>query len=70
MRYRQLSKRLRRLGCRQLRAAKGSHTMWHNPRTDKHTVIPNWGSKDLKPGTVRGILNDLGISRKEFGSIK
>jgi predicted RNA binding protein YcfA (HicA-like mRNA interferase family) len=44
--------------------------MWYNPDTDKYTVIPKWGSKDLKPGTVRGILKELGISRKDFGPIK
>jgi predicted RNA binding protein YcfA (HicA-like mRNA interferase family) len=70
MRYRELVKRLQQLGCQQQRAAKGSHTMWYNPNTDKYAVIPNWGGKDLKPGTVRGILKDLGISRKDFGPIK
>ncbi|MEW5717360.1 MAG: type II toxin-antitoxin system HicB family antitoxin [Chloroflexota bacterium] len=31
---------------------------------------PDWGSKDLAPGTVRAIIRQLGISREEFGPIK
>ena len=34
--------------------------------THGRTTIPNWGSRDLKPGTVHTILRDLGISRDEF----
>lgn len=44
--------------------------MWYNPATGSYTVIPDWGNKDLKTGTVRGIIRDLGISRKQFGPIK
>jgi predicted RNA binding protein YcfA (HicA-like mRNA interferase family) len=70
MRYRVLAKRLRKLGCQELRSAKGSHRIWYNATTDMETVVPDWGTKDLKPGTVRGIIRQLGISRQEFGSIK
>lgn len=69
MRYRELTKRLKTMGCTQLRAAKGSHRYWYNPHTDQVTTIPDWGSKDLKAGTVRGILKQLGINRKDFGPI-
>lgn len=70
MRYRELADRLSDLGCHELRAAKGSHQVWHNPKTDKTATVPNWGNKDLRPGTVRSIIRDLGISRKDFGPIK
>ena len=30
------------------------------------TTIPNWGSKDLRAGTVRPILRDLGIDKSAF----
>ena len=70
MRYREFTKRLKDRGCYQLRTAKGDHRYWYNPVTNKVTSIPDWGHKDLKPGTVRGILRDLGISREEFGPIK
>ena len=70
MKYRNLAKRLKNLGCQELRQAKGSHRYWRNPKTGQVTGVPDWGGKDLKPGTVRGIIRNLGISRKEFGSIK
>ena len=70
MRYRELAKRLRKLGCREIRAGKGSHRIWQNPSTEQVSTIPDWGSKDLAPGTVRAVLRELGISRREFGSIQ
>ncbi len=70
MRYRDISKRLRRLGCRKLRFGKGSHRIWINPETGQTASVPDWGSKDLAPGTVRAIIRELGISRKEFGPLK
>ena len=70
MRYRQIAKRLRQLGCRETRGGKGSHRIWHNPTTGKVASVPDWGSKDLAPGTVRAVIRELGISRREFGPIK
>ena len=70
MRYRELAKRLRRLGCQELRTAKGSHRIWHNPASGKVASVPNWGSRDLAPGTVRAILRELDISRRDFGPIR
>lgn len=66
MNYRELTRRLRGLGCELDRKAKGDHEIWINPSTHARTTIPNWGNKDLKPGTLHGILRDLGISKEEF----
>lgn len=70
MRYRELAKRLKKLGCEEYRQAGGSHTVWRNPANEQRAIVPNWGRKDLKPGTVRGILRQLEINRKDFGPIK
>lgn len=70
MRYRELAKRLKKMGCHQLRTAKGSHKYWQNPATNQVVSVPDWGGKDLRAGTVRSILKDLGISREDFGPIK
>jgi predicted RNA binding protein YcfA (HicA-like mRNA interferase family) len=70
MRYRDLARRLRKLGCAELRAGKGSHRMWHNPATGLVASIPDWGRKDLAPGTVRAVIRELGISRSDFGPVK
>lgn len=66
MNYRDLSRRLKALGCLPDRCAKGSHEIWLNTKTGQRTTIPNWGSRDLKPGTISGILRDLGIRKEDF----
>lgn len=70
MKYRDIAKRLRELGCQELARGKGSHRKWYNPLNGQVTVVPDWGSKDLAPGTVRAIIRELGLSREEFGPIK
>lgn len=70
MRYRDIAKRLKELGCEELRLGKGSHRIWLNPENQKIATIPDWQRKDLAPGTVRAIIRELGISREEFGPIK
>ena len=69
MRYRDIAKRLKKLGCRELRQGKGSHRIWINPETGQVTTVPDWGSKDLAPGTVRAIIRELGIDREDFGKL-
>ena len=66
MNYLKLTRKLRRLDCEFDRQAKGSHEIWICLRTGALTTIPNWGSKDLKPGTVARILKDIGISKEDF----
>ncbi|MDE3074887.1 MAG: type II toxin-antitoxin system HicA family toxin [Chloroflexota bacterium] len=67
MTYREAAGRLRRLGCRELeRRAGGSHRKWINPTANRAAVLPDWGSKDLKPGTLRAVVNQLEIDWSEF----
>ncbi len=66
MNHRELSSRLRRLGCEFDRRAKGDHEIWIRVTTHARTTIPNWGSRDLKPGTVSAILRDRGISSNQL----
>ena len=70
MKYADLARRLRELGCEEVRRSKGSHRIWRNTATGLVAVAPDWGSKDLAPGTIRGMLRELGISREQFGPIK
>jgi predicted RNA binding protein YcfA (HicA-like mRNA interferase family) len=70
MRYRDLARRLRKLGCECVRDGSGSHRIWWNPANARYITIPDWGPKDIKPGTLRRILNDLDVERSQFGPIK
>jgi hypothetical protein len=39
---------------------------WHNPATNRTTVLPDWGSRDLKTGTLHGAVKQLGIEWEDF----
>lgn len=72
MKYREVAKKLARLGCLEKpRKGGGSHRKWFNPASSPIIIvsIPDWGSKDLKTGTLRSIVNDLGLEWGEFTSV-
>ncbi len=67
MRYREAARKLEQLGCEE-KASRGggSHRKWTNPLTGGLAVLPDHGSKDLRQGTLRAALRDLGIEWKTF----
>ena len=67
MNYREAARKLQRLNCRELPRRKGgSHRTWFNPATGRVSVLPDWGAKDLKLGTLRAALHQLGIEWEVF----
>ena len=67
MTYREVARKLTTLGCRELeRRGGGSHRNWFNPDSQRATVVPDWGGKDLKLGTVRSVVRQLGIDWPDF----
>lgn len=66
MNYRQVTRKLRALGCEFDRQGKGSHEIWVNLETGEESTVPFWGSKDLKPGTLARILRELDIDKRDF----
>lgn len=67
MKYRDVAGKLTTLGCQELpRKGGGSHRKWLNPATQNVTVVPDWGSRDLKLGTVRAVVRQLGLDWAEF----
>jgi len=63
--YRQIIKKLKKLGFVFDRQAAGSHEIWFNPAADKYTTIPNHPG-DMPEGTLRAILRQAGITVEEF----
>jgi predicted RNA binding protein YcfA (HicA-like mRNA interferase family) len=63
--YRQIIKKLKRLGFEFDRQAAGSHEIWHNPETHRYTTIPNHPG-DMPEGTLRAILKQSCIEPDEF----
>ena len=67
MKYREIAKKLKKLGCEEIpRRGGGSHRKWYNPKTNRIVPIPDWGSKDLKIGTLRQIIKQLGLNWEDF----
>jgi predicted RNA binding protein YcfA (HicA-like mRNA interferase family) len=55
------------MGCQELpRKGGGSHRKWFNPATQQATVVPDWGGQDLKLGTARGVVRQLGLDWQQF----
>jgi predicted RNA binding protein YcfA (HicA-like mRNA interferase family) len=67
MTYKDLTRKLKILGCHEIpRRGGGSHRKWMNPSCGRATTVPEWGSRDLKEGTIKAILRQLGIDRDAF----
>lgn len=67
MKYREVSRKLKSLGCDELnRRGAGSHRVWRNPNNGKIAPLPDWGPKDLKLGTLRAVIRQLGLDWQEF----
>ena len=63
--YRQIIKKLNKLGFEFHRQAAGSHEIWFSPATDNYTTIPNHPG-DLPEGTLRAILRQADITTNQF----
>ncbi len=67
MKYREVERKLRKLGCVELpRRGGGSHRKWYNPILNGKATVPDWGSKDLRLGTLRSVVKDLGFDWEDF----
>ncbi|WP_428355721.1 type II toxin-antitoxin system HicA family toxin [Methyloprofundus sp.] len=63
--YRQIIKKLKKLGFEFDRQAAGSHEIWFNPTTNKYTTIPNHPG-DMPEGTLKAILRQADITTDQF----
>lgn len=45
---------------------KGGHAVYHREKDKARVVIPMHAGKDLRPKTLAGILDDMGITPEEF----
>ncbi len=63
--YRQIIKKLKKLGFEFDRQAAGSHEIWYSPEDDLYTTIPNHPG-DMPEGTLRAILRQANISTDDF----
>ncbi|MFN0011329.1 MAG: type II toxin-antitoxin system HicA family toxin [Phycisphaerales bacterium] len=48
---------------------KGSHAVYLRASDHRRVVIPMHKGRDLKPGTLRGIIDDMGVTVDEFNGL-
>jgi mRNA interferase HicA len=69
VKYRDVERKLKSLGCQEIaRTGSGSHRKWRNPATARSTVVLDWGGRDLKLGTVRAAVRQLGLDWDSFST--
>ena len=67
MRYTEAARKLANLGCYEVqRRGGGSHRRWFNPDTNSDAVLPDWGRRDLKIGTLRSAVRQLDLDWRDF----
>lgn len=65
--YREAARKLRTLGCQEIpRRGGGAHRKWTNPATRRSTVLPDHGGRDLRLGTLRAAVRQLGLDWTAF----
>lgn len=69
LKYREVAKRLRKLGFELYRQGKGSHEIWRHS-DGRWTTVPNHGSKVISRRTMKSILDAVGMDGTEFAGIK
>ena len=58
--YRQVIRKLKKIGFEFDRQVAGSHEIWFNPKTGRYTTIPNHPG-DMPEGTLREILKQAKV---------
>ena len=64
-----LARIAQRLGF-EFRRQKGSHAIYVRASDNRRVVIPMHSGRDLKSKTLRGIIEDLGITVDEFEKMR
>ena len=67
--YRQIVRKIKKLGFVFDRHAAGSHEIWYNPTSERYTTVPNHPG-DMPEGTLRAILKQAKINTNDFLSRK
>uniref|UniRef100_B3EMC4 YcfA family protein n=1 Tax=Chlorobium phaeobacteroides (strain BS1) TaxID=331678 RepID=B3EMC4_CHLPB len=63
--YRQVVKKLKKLGFEFYRQAAGSHELWYHPERKIFTTIPNHPG-DIPEGTLRAIVKQAQVTVDDF----
>lgn len=64
--YRDVTRRLDKLGFRFYRQGRGSHELWVRDSDGRVVPVPHHRGKSIRRGTVRAIIRETGVSVEEF----
>ncbi|OIP57478.1 MAG: addiction module toxin, HicA family [Candidatus Levybacteria bacterium CG_4_10_14_0_2_um_filter_36_16] len=65
--YREVIKKLRKLGFILRRTTGGSHEIWWNENTKKTCVVPH--HREVATGTLKNIIRQTGVNEEKFLSV-
>lgn len=65
--YRRVIKKARKAGFVFRRATGGTHEIWWNEDKKKTCVIPH--HKEIKPGTLKSIIQQMDLTEQEFENL-
>lgn len=67
LKYRDVIKKVRKAGFVFRRNTGGTHEIWWNDKKRRTCVIPH--HHEIKAGTMKNIIRQLGVSEKEFNDL-
>lgn len=67
LKYRAVIKKARKAGFVFRRNTGGTHEIWWNEQKKKTCVIPH--HHEIKPGTLKNIINQMGLTEDEFNAL-
>jgi len=61
MKYAELIKKLKRIGCYSVGTQQAGHPLWYSPKTGKFFQLSNHRGQEVATGTLRKIMRDAGL---------
>lgn len=61
MKYTELQKKLKRIGCYDTGDQQAGHPVWYSPLTGKLFQLSNHESQEVATGTLKKIMKDSGL---------
>ncbi|MBO4570436.1 MAG: type II toxin-antitoxin system HicA family toxin [Bacteroidales bacterium] len=61
MKYSELIRRLKKIGCYDTGEQANGQPLWHSPKTGRTFRLSNHGAQEVPPGTLNQIMKDAGL---------
>ncbi len=61
MKYSELERKLKKVGCYDTGDQMNGHPLWYSPKTDKYFKMSNHKGQEVKKGTLKSIMNSAGL---------